>query len=100
MEVPVTLKLPEAERLVVEAFCKLVLPETVKMLEIVVLPVIANVLEVELKVKLVEVAKVLLPCPNKMSLAVRFWSWTVGVNPPEEITEPLPVTAVTKVEEA
>ena len=65
------------------------------MLEMVVEPVTAKVLEVELKVKLVEVPMTLVPCPNKMSLAVKFWSWMVGVVPPVEVTEPLPLTAVT-----
>ena len=59
------------------------------------LPVTAKVLEVVLKVKLVEVPMTLVPWPNKMSLAVRFWSWMVGVVPPVEVTEPLPLTAVT-----
>ena len=58
-------------------------------------PVIAKVLEEELKVKLEEVAIILLPWPNKMSLAVKFWSWMVGVRPPLERMEPLPLTAVT-----
>ena len=54
-------------------------------------------LDVELKVKLVEVAKVLLPWPKRMSLAVKFWSWMVGVVPPEDRMEPLPETEVTYV---
>jgi hypothetical protein len=95
VEVPVTNKGPETVRAVVEAFCREVLPETVKILEIVVDPVTARVLDVVLKVKLVEVPMTFVPCPNKMSLAVRFWSWIVGVVPPEEITEPLPLTEVT-----
>jgi hypothetical protein len=70
-------------------------PPTVKRLEIVVDPVTAKVLEVELKVKLVLVPMMLFPCPNNMSLAVRFWSWRVGVLPPEESIEPEPFTAVT-----
>ena len=95
VEVPVTNKGPETVRPVLEAFCSDVFPETVRMLEMVVLPVTAKVLEVELKVKFVLVPIILFPCPNKMSLAVRFWSWMVGVLPPEEITEPEPLTAVT-----
>ena len=64
--------MPETVSAVVEAFCKLVLPETVNRLEIVVEPVTARVLEEELKVKLVDVPIVFVPCPNRMLLAVRF----------------------------
>lgn len=95
VEVPVTNMGPETVKPVVEAFCREVLPETVRRLEMVVEPVTARVLEEELKVKLEEVAMVLLPWPNRMSLAVRFCSWMVGVKPPEEVTEPEPLTAVT-----
>ena len=95
VEIPLTNRGPETVKPVVEAFCKEVLPETVRMLEMVVEPVTAKVLEEELKVKLEEVAKVLLPWPNKISLAVKFWSWMVGVVPPLDIIEPEPFTAVT-----
>ena len=47
-------------------------PPTVRRLEMVVEPVMARVLDVGLKVKFELVAKVLLPWPNKISLAVRF----------------------------
>ena len=79
----------------VEAPATFKVPPTVSKLEMVVEPVTAKVLVEEVKVKLEEVAKVLLPWPNRMSLAVRFWSWTVGVKPPEDRMEPLPLTAVT-----
>ena len=58
-------------------------------------PVIPKVLETELKVKLEDVAKVLLPCPNRMSLTVKFCNWMVGVVPPEDRIEPEPETEVT-----
>ena len=73
VEVPVMNAGPETVKPVVEAFCKLVLPETVRMLEIVVEPVTAKVLEFGLKVKLVEVARGLVPLPKRMSLAVTAW---------------------------
>lgn len=100
VDCPVTNNGPEIVRAVAEAVCKEVCPDTVKRFEIVVDPVTAKVLEPELKVKLEEVAKVLLPWPNKISLAVKFWSWMVGVRPPDERMEPEPETEVTKVEEA
>lgn len=100
VEAPLTFKLPDAEMFVAEAFCKDVLPLTLKMLEMVVEPVMANVFDVVLKVKLVEVPIMLLPWPNKMSLAVKFCKEMLGVRPPLEVTEPLPETEVTKVEEA
>ena len=84
-----------AVKLVAVVVAKVVTPLTVRRLEIVVEPVTAKVLELELKVKLLEVAKVLLPWPKRMSLAVRFCSWMVGVRPPEETTEPAPETDVT-----
>ncbi len=49
------------------------------------------------KVKLVEVAKVLLPAPNSRSPLVKFCSWRVGVVPPEERREPEPETEVTRL---
>jgi hypothetical protein len=57
--------------------------------------VTVKTLVVELKVKLVEVAKVLVPAPNRISLAVRFCSWIVGVVPVQGRMEPLQVMAVT-----
>ena len=65
VEVPLTFKLPAAEMFVAEAFCKLVLPETVKIFDIVVEPVMAKVLDVVLKVKLVDVPIMLLPVQIK-----------------------------------
>jgi hypothetical protein len=70
-------------------------PPTVSKLLMVVEPVTARVLVPGVKVKLVDVPITLLPCPNKMSFAVRFWSWMVGVVPPEDNMEPEPLTAVT-----
>ena len=74
VEVPVMKVAPETDRPVEEAFCRLVLPETVRILEIVVEPVMASVLEVGVKVKFEEVPMTLLPWPNRISLAVKFWS--------------------------
>jgi hypothetical protein len=56
VEVPVMNAGPETVKPVVEAFCKLVLPETVKRFEMVVLPVMARVFEVGLKIKLLDPA--------------------------------------------
>ncbi len=95
VEVPVTNRGPATVRAVAEALCRELCPDTVRILEMVVEPVTAKVLEAELKVKLEEVARVLLPAPNRMSLAIKFWSWTVGVRPPEDRMEPLPETEVT-----
>jgi len=77
VEVPVVIRGPETVKAEVEALV------TVKLLV------------AELKVKLEEVAKVLVPAPNRMSLAVKFCSWMVGVVPPEDRTEPEPETEVT-----
>ena len=49
---------------------RVVFPETVRMLEMVVDPVTARVLEEEVKVKFELVAMGLVPLPNRMSLAV------------------------------
>jgi hypothetical protein len=101
VEAPATLNIPETERLVDEALAKVVwpvtlsVPPTVRRLLIVVDPVIARVLEAGLKVKLVEVPKVFVPCPKSMSLAVKFCNWMVGVEPPLEVMEPAPLTEVT-----
>ena len=95
VEVPVTNSGPPTVKAVAEAVCREVWPETVNRLLMVVLPVTARVLEAELKVKLEDVAKVLLPCPNRMSLEVKFWSWIVGVVPLLDCIEPLPETEVT-----
>lgn len=83
VEVPVTLNNP-----VIQAG-----PETVKA-EVEALVTVKTLVE-ELKVKLEEVAIVLLPWPNRMSLAVKFCNWIVGVVPPEDRMEPLPETEVT-----
>ena len=45
-----------------------------KKLETVLVPVTAKVLEPVVKVKFVEVAKVFVPAPNRISLVVIFWS--------------------------
>ena len=57
--------------------------------------VTVKTLVAELNVKLEDVAKVFVPAPNNISLAVIVCSWIVGVVPPEERTEPLPETEVT-----
>jgi len=70
-------------------------PPTVSKLLMVVEPVTASVLETLLKVKLVEVPKMLLPCPKRISLAVIFCKEMFGVVPPVEVMEPEAVTEVT-----
>ena len=94
MLLPFTVRLVMVVVAKVEAAVTDSVPPTVKRLEMVVEPVTAKVLP-PVNWKLEEVAKVLLPWPKRMSLAVKFWSWMVGVKPPEEITEPEPVTEVT-----
>jgi hypothetical protein len=69
-------------------------PPTVSKLLIVVEPVTVKVLP-PTKVKLEEVAIMLFPCPNNISLAVKFWREMFGVEPPLEVIEPEPVTEVT-----
>ena len=52
MEVVAKVEIPETVKAVVEAFCREVLPETVRILDIVVEPVMPRVLEAEVQVKL------------------------------------------------
>ena len=73
VDVPVTKAEPETVRPVVEALANVVWPLTVKMLLMVVVPVMAKVLEVELNVKLLE--------PDVEEAAVAKTTWLAASDP-------------------